>query len=81
MSQHCSKHRLSTYVDRCPDEEKLINSPSGFGDTTVRTTFACCEKPDRNSDSQVTSHLVERQKYINIGQIRFTTVKNKHIRD
>ncbi|XP_003377386.1 conserved hypothetical protein [Trichinella spiralis] len=32
--------------------DKLINSPSAFVDMPVRTTTACCLKPDRNSDSR-----------------------------
>ncbi|KAL1230106.1 Cytochrome c oxidase assembly factor 3 [Trichinella spiralis] len=31
---------------------KSINSSSAFADMPVPTTSACCEKPDKNSDSQ-----------------------------
>ncbi|KRX63038.1 hypothetical protein T09_8984 [Trichinella sp. T9] len=36
--------------------DKSINSQSAFVDMPVRTTSACCEKLDRNSDSQVISN-------------------------
>ncbi|KRX69673.1 hypothetical protein T06_16673 [Trichinella sp. T6] len=36
--------------------DKSTNSQSAFVDMPVRTTSACCEKLDRNSDSQVISN-------------------------
>ncbi|XP_003366762.1 conserved hypothetical protein [Trichinella spiralis] len=38
--------------------DKSINYQFAFVDMSVRTTSACCEKPDRNSDSQVISNWI-----------------------
>ncbi|KRZ67660.1 hypothetical protein T10_3776 [Trichinella papuae] len=59
MSQHCSKHRLRTCVDRSKlifneeSSDKTINHSSAFVDMPVATRSACCERLDRSSDSQV----------------------------
>ncbi|XP_003375792.1 putative thrombospondin type 1 domain protein [Trichinella spiralis] len=39
-------HLLTVHILK----DKLINSPSAFVDMAERTTSACCEKADRNSD-------------------------------
>ncbi|XP_003375721.1 conserved hypothetical protein [Trichinella spiralis] len=46
------------FFDMHTNTYKLINSPSAFVDMSVWTTSACCEKPDKNSDSQVISNCI-----------------------
>ncbi|KRY36375.1 hypothetical protein T01_3644 [Trichinella spiralis] len=47
-SQNCVDILCSKLTLNEESSEKSIISPSAFVDMPVRTTSACCEKPDRN---------------------------------
>ncbi|KRY20099.1 hypothetical protein T12_11455 [Trichinella patagoniensis] len=55
-SQNCVDILRSKLTLNEESSDKSINSQSALVDMPVRTTSACCEKPDRNSDSQVISN-------------------------
>ncbi|KRY40253.1 hypothetical protein T01_11172 [Trichinella spiralis] len=55
-NQNCVDVLLSKLTLNEESSDKSINSPSAFVDMPVQTTSACCEKLDRNSDSQVISN-------------------------
>ncbi|KRX44286.1 hypothetical protein T03_4459 [Trichinella britovi] len=55
-SQNCVNVLRSKLTLNEESSDKTINSQFAFVDMSVRTTSACCEKPDRNSDSLVISN-------------------------
>ncbi|KRX47954.1 hypothetical protein T05_9748 [Trichinella murrelli] len=57
-SQNCVNVLRSKLTLNEESSDKLINSPSAFVDMSVWTTSASCEKPDKNSDSQVISNCI-----------------------
>ncbi|KRY40452.1 hypothetical protein T01_6957 [Trichinella spiralis] len=55
-SQNCINLLQPKFIFNEQSSEKSIDPPSALADMPLPATSACCEKPDRNSDSQVISN-------------------------